>query len=290
MKFVVLGGSGLVGSHVLSAAVAGGHATLGTTRSAGSPGLSQLELADETATARLLESAAPDVVVYAAGWTWVDGCESDPPRSRRENFEQPLSVARWCAARGVRMLYYSTSYVFDGTKGCYAEEDPVAPLNVYGRHKADAEKAISDVSGGSALIARLICVWGREAARKNFAYQVAKVAQVGATLVLPSDQYGNPTWAGDIAEWSVRLGERSASGFWHLAGPSPEMSRLDWAARIRRGLAASGRSDGVRLETKTTAELRPPAPRPLLAGMDTSKAQRFHPVACREPDDLPADF
>jgi dTDP-4-dehydrorhamnose reductase len=290
MKFIVLGGSGLVGSHVLSVASASGHAALGTTRAAASQGLSQLELGDEICAVRLLESAAPDVVIYAAGWTWVDGCESDQSRSRRENFEQPLSIARWCAARGVRMLYYSTSYVFDGTKGNYVEEDSVSPLNVYGRHKADAEKAIMDIFGGSALIARLICVWGVERARKNFAYQVAKAAQSGAKLMLPSDQCGNPTWAGDVGEWSVRLCEQSASGIWHLAGPHSEMSRPDWAARILRGLGSSGRLERVSFELKATADIRAAATRPLLAGMATNKAQRFHRIACREPEDLPADF
>ncbi len=290
MKIVVLGASGLVGSHVMSAGLAAGHDVVGTTRAADSPILRRLELGDQRATVSLLEAERPEAVIYAAGWTWVDGCEADPSRSHRENFEQPLSVARWCATRGVRLLYYSTSYVFDGAKGHYSEGDTVSPLNVYGRHKADAEKVIMDVSGGSALIARLICVWGREVARKNFAYQVSKAAETGSALILPSDQSGNPTWAGDVADWSVRLCERSASGVWHLAGPHPGMTRPDWAARILRGLAASGQPAGARLELKVTADLRSPATRPLLAGMDASKVQRFHAVACREPEDLPAGF
>jgi dTDP-4-dehydrorhamnose reductase len=258
MKIVVLGASGLVGSHVMSAGLAAGHDVVGTTRAADSPILRRLELGDWGATLELLEAERPEVVIYAAGWTWVDGCEADPSRSHRENFAQPLAVARWCAQHGVRMLYYSTSYVFD--------------------------------SGDSALIARLICVWGREVARKNFAYQVSKAAETESALILPSDQSGNPTWAGDVADWSVRLCERSASGVWHLAGPHPGMTRPDWAARILRGLAASGRPASARLELKATADLRSPATRPLLAGMDASKVQRFHAVDCREPEDLPADF
>lgn len=290
MKFLVLGGSGLVGSHVMEAGAAAGHRMAGTTRASGHASLRQLELGDADATTRILEAVAPEVVVYAAGWTWVDGCEGDSARSHRENFEQPLAVARWCAQHDVRMVYYSTSYVFDGKAGNYVETDPVSPLNVYGRHKADAEMAVLDATGGSALVPRLICVWGREAARKNFAYQVLKAAQAKTSMTLPSDQCGNPTWAGDVANWSIRLCERSQSGIWHLAGPSPDMTRPEWARCILRGLAMSDRPHEVHFELRTTAELRPPASRPLRAGMDTTKAQRFHPVACREPQSLPSDF
>ena len=290
MKIVVLGASGLVGSHVMAEALAIGHQAVGTTRAKAPSELRQLELADWQATQRLLESEAPTVVVYAAGWTWVDGCESDPERSQRENVDHPLAVARWCAARGVKMLYYSSSYVFDGVAGGYSEVDTVSPVNVYGRHKAAADKAILDVTGGSALVARLICVWGREAARKNFAYQVLRAAENMATLSLPSDQCGNPTWAGDVATWSVRLCAASSAGVWHLAGPHRDMSRPEWAARILRGLASSARPYVAKFENRLTSEIRPPARRPLLAGMDNSKAQAFHPIVCREPEDLPRDF
>jgi len=290
MKIVVLGASGLVGSHVMSAGLAAGHDVVGTTRAADSPILRRLELGDQGATVSLLEAERPEAVIYAAGWTWVDGCEADPSRSHRENFAQPLAVARWCALRGVRMLYYSSSYVFDGVAGGYNEEDPVSPVNVYGRHKADAEKAILDAAGGAALVARLICVWGREAARKNFAYQVMRAAEGAATLSLPSDQRGNPTWAGDVADWSVRLCASASVGIWHLAGPHPDLARPDWAKRILLGLASAGRPAGVSFDVRTTSEIRPPAARPLRAGMDTAKAQRFHPIVCREPEALPRDF
>ena len=290
MKFVILGASGLVGSHVLSEAAARGHRAVGTTRAPDSASLRQLELADAVAAIRLLEAESPDVVVYAAGWTWVDGCEADPARSRRENFEQPLIVARWCAARRIRMLYYSSSYVFDGLIGDYAEEAAISPVNTYGRHKADAENGVLDVLGGGGLVARLICVWGRETARKNFAYQMLKAAASGATVTLPSDQCGNPTWAGDIADWSVRLCSTSSSGIWHLAGPHPRMTRPEWARRILLGLQSAAKPSSARFVDKPTSEIGPPARRPLFAGLDTSKAQSFHPLRCREPEDLPVDF
>ena len=102
MRILVIGGSGLVGSHVLSEATARGHQVTGTYRNFPLPGLVPLDLADTTATQELLLATNPDWVVHAAGWTWVDGCESDPERAHRENCDQPAAVARLCRERGCR--------------------------------------------------------------------------------------------------------------------------------------------------------------------------------------------
>lgn len=290
MRILVLGGSGLVGSHVLAEARDRGHEVAGTCRSQAIAGLTPLDLADEEAARRLLGDFRPDAVVHAAGWTWVDGCERDPDRSRRENVDQPLAVARWCRDHGARMLYFSTSYVFDGGDGPYDEAAPTNPINVYGRHKLHAESELARLLCDRLLVARLICVWGRETAAKNFAYQVMRAAAEGRPLRLPSDQLGNPTWAGDIAHWSVRLLEAGASGIWHLAGEGPATSRIEWAHAILDSLRVTGRPHEVSIEAALTAAMVAAASRPLRAGMDTAKIQRCFPRACRQPDDLPADF
>lgn len=286
MKLVVIGASGLVGSHVWKLASKTGWSVTGTTRSADSTSLRQLEVADETALKAFLESEKPDAVVYAAGWTWVDGCEKDPARSRRENHDYPVRVAKWCQARGAKFAYFSTAYVFDGHKRNYKETDAVSPINVYGRDKADAEKSILDATAGSALILRLICVWGQEAAQKNFFYQVQRAIETGAPMVLPADQCGNPSWAGDIAEWTLKLIDVGQSGVWHLAGSCPDMTRPEWARRIANGLKQAGRTGELKLTECSTQELGQPALRPLLAGMNTEKVQAFHAITCRSPEDL----
>ena len=283
MRILVLGASGLVGSHVLAEARGRGHEVAGTCRSQAVTGLERLDLADAPALQRLLDRVRPEAVVHAAGWTWVDGCERDPGRSLRENVEQPLAVARWCRDHGARMLYYSTSYVFDGRGGPYAEDARPNPINVYGQHKRDAEEALARLLGDRLLVARLICVWGREAAGKNFAYQVMRAGVERRSLRLPADQLGNPTWAGDVALWSLRLLESGQSGIWHLAGDGPDTSRPQWAAAILAGLRDAGRPTGVALESVATEALAAAAPRPLRAGMDTAKIQSRYPLSCRPP-------
>jgi dTDP-4-dehydrorhamnose reductase len=269
MRLLVVGGSGLVGAHVMREARARGHFAAGTYRGNPTPGLDPLDGARTGDFEALLDRHAPEVVVHAAGWTWVDGCEGDPDRALEENCRQPARMAELCAARGIRFAYFSTSYVFDGTGGPYDEDAPGSPINAYGRSKWEAERALETVTKGTALIARIICVFGEEDRRKNFAYQVLGALRDGKTLRLPADQTGNPTWAGDIAAALLALLERSASGTWHLAGEDPACGRVQWAERLAAAFESAGvpRHADFRLEPVLTADLRQPAPRPLRGGM-----------------------
>ena len=102
MKILIIGGSGLVGSHILREARARGHEVVGTcrTRRDGTdPALVIFDAAQDADTAPLLDRLRPDAVVHAAGWTWVDGCEDDPARAMDENTAQPARLAAACARR-----------------------------------------------------------------------------------------------------------------------------------------------------------------------------------------------
>lgn len=289
MRVLVIGGSGLVGSHLVAGAAARQHTVTGTYRKFPTPGLVPLDLADGAATRQLLREVQPDWVVHAAGWTWVDGCEGDPARAERENCEQPVQLAQLCQEVGSRFAYVSTTYVFDGQAGPYGEADLPHPINVYARSKWAAEQQIQAVLDGQALLPRVICVWGREAQQKNFVYQTLKALREGRTLRLPSDQIGNPTWAGDIAAWLVGLMELGESGVWNLAGDRENGTRVEWFCAIRDaarrlGLVPPGTDPGY--EAVPTSELKQPALRPLHCGARIQQIQQRLPRTPRPPDDL----
>lgn len=282
MRILVIGASGLVGSHVAREAVSRGHDVLGTHRNCPTGATVALDLADESATRALFESYKPDWVVHAAGWTWVDGCERDPARAYKENADQPAMLARLCQAYGTRMAYFSTTYVFDGKNGPYDELSQPTPVNVYAQTKLAGEANVLSILGANALIPRVICVWGREVQQKNFVYQVIKAVQEGRSLRLPSDQEGNPTWAGDIAAWLLDLIGAHESGVWNLVGDNPRCTRIDWLNAILEGIinARSDLAGAVRqwtYERILTSELGQPALRPLRAGGLADKIQARFP-------------
>lgn len=284
MKILVIGGSGLIGSHLIKQGQAMGHNVLGTCRKHPSPGLAPLDCADFSAMERLLDLQQPEAVVHAAGWTWVDGCEDDPKRAFAENAEQPAELAKLCQARGIRFSWFSSSYVFDGNAGPYSESAVPNPINVYGHSKLEGERRIQSACGDAGLIARVICVYGAEAQRKNFACQVLTALQEGQTLTLPSDQCGNPTWARDISRWLITLLDKRQGGVWHLGGPWPECTRPEWAERLVAGFKSTGVHEHPDFSVKTilTSELKQKALRPLQAGIIS---EREWPM-----DSIPTEF
>lgn len=276
MKILVIGGSGLMGSHILRAARAAGHEAVGTYRKFPLPGLVPLDCADTQAAEALIKREKPEAVVHVAGWTWVDGCEDDPARALAENAEQPESLARICRSVGAHFTYFSTSYVFDGASGPYAEDAAPNPINVYAKSKLEGEQRVREASGNGALIPRVICVYGAEAQRKNFAYQVRQAMEEGKVMMLPADQCGNPTYAWDVARWLLFLLGRKEKGVWHLAGPWPDCTRPEWAEKLTAAFTALGvnRHPDFGWKAVPTAELKQRALRPLKAGIVSSKAAR----------------
>jgi len=273
MKILVLGASGLVGSHVVEAGRRAGHQMIGTYRETPQPALIRCDVLDIDGVTALLADAQPEAVVYCAGWTWVDGCEADPERAMRENAAAPAAVAQLCFRSGIHFTSISTSYVFDGTSGPYAEDAVPNPINTYSRSKLEGERRVLEVTGEAALIPRLICVYGAEARQKNFAYQVLAALQQGRELLLPSDQEGNPSYAGDIARWLIALLERRERGIWHLAGPWPECKRPEWAEKLTAAFQANGVEPhpSFAIKSVTTSQLQQSARRPLKAGMISLK-------------------
>ncbi len=288
MRILVIGASGLVGSHVLAECIARGHTAIGTFRNYPMPGLVQMDLADDYAVCALLDTFKPDWVVHAAGWTWVDGCEKDPDRAYRENCEQPTRLAEHCKKRHTRFAYFSTTYVFDGTAGPYSEDDKPNPINIYAKSKWKAELNIQSALEGSALIPRVICVWGKETQQKNFAYQTIKALRDQRPFLVPSDQIGNPTWAGDIAIWLLALMQMGKSGVWNI-GNSKSMTRAEWAQSIYMGAKHANMLNGSK-EPKIcpvgTLNLNQTAPRPLNSSLRIDKILTLHPKYCRAPHEI----
>jgi dTDP-4-dehydrorhamnose reductase len=288
MKILIIGASGLVGSHIFKEAKRNCHEVIGTYRNCQVPGLVSLDLVDIDKVEALINSFAPDWIVHSAGWTWVDGCEKNPKSAREQNTLQPLMLARLCKTRRIRMVYISTSYVFDGKAGPYNEADVPNPINIYGKTKYEAECLVQEELSGLALIPRVICVWGREIQAKNFVYQVMRSLQSGSSMRLPCDQKGNPTWAGDIAKWCCLLMAEGASGFWHLGSEDTDCNRLQWYNSIEigfRALALPGLTAVVPVPVPTY-EFKQDAMRPLNASILCQKIQARFPLATRRPDQL----
>jgi dTDP-4-dehydrorhamnose reductase len=210
----------------------------------------------------IVQGHAPDAVIIAAAYTDVDGAEREEALATTVNGDAPAAIARTAAALAIPVVHISTDYVFDGKKsGYYFEDDPVAPLNAYGRSKLAGEAAVR-AANPRHLIFRTS--WVYSAGGRNFLRTMLRLAKERDDVRIVADQIGCPTFAGDIAHAIARAlpaaARKGAWGTYHLAGAS-ETTWHGFAEAIFNELAARGERRPKNTPI-TTADFPTPALRP----------------------------
>jgi len=264
MRWLLLGATGLVGTHLRAAL--GGRDVVMTSHRAQLPGSVPLDLTDHAAVTRVIQEARPDVIVVAAANAFVEQCEREPIATRVINVDAVRYLAN--AAPYALLVVFSSEYVFDGSAGTYAEDDLVTPINEYGRQKVAVEAIARERPDH--LVCRVSGVYGWSAARTSFVCQLVDRLRAGQRLRVPADQVITPTPAADLAGVIVELVDRSARGIFHAAGPEI-LPRPEFARRAAQTFGL----DAALLDLRTTAELGLAAPRPLRAGLRTDKLRAF---------------
>ncbi|MGH3083188.1 MAG: dTDP-4-dehydrorhamnose reductase [Gaiellaceae bacterium] len=187
----------------------------------------------------------PELVLHAAAWTKVDDAESDPDGARRANVDGTRNVA----ALGAPVVYYSTDYVFDGTKRePYVESDPTSPLGVYGQTKLQGEQEIQ-----AGWIVRSSWLYGWTG--HNFVRTMLRLGAERDEVAVVADQRGSPTYTGHLADATRELLDLP-HGVWHVAAEG-DCTWADFAEAIFEEAGLD-----CRVRRITTAEFGAPAPRP----------------------------
>ena len=186
-----------------------------------------------------------DLVLHAAAWTDVDGAEKDPAAAELVNVNGTRNVV----AQNVPVVYYSTDYVFDGSKRQpYVESDEPRPLSVYGRTKLDGEREVRE-----GWIVRSSWLFGWTGT--NFVRTMLRLGAERDEVSVVADQRGSPTYVGHLADATRELLDLPG-GVWHVAAEG----ECTWAEFARAIFEEAGLSTRVR--EITTEELGRPAPRP----------------------------
>jgi dTDP-4-dehydrorhamnose reductase len=230
-------------------------------------GIGELDITDSAALARAIAPGV-SVVWNAAADTRVDLCESDPGHLA-VNDVAVGEIARLCRAAGALLVHVSTDYVFDGRPGrAWREDDPVSPVNAYGRGKLGGERRALE-SGAEVLVVRTS--WAFAPGGVNFVDTMLGLAASGKTeLKVVDDQRGRPTYAPDLARALVRLVSVGARGLVHFANSG----ETTWYGLAKETLARGG-FPHVRLVCCTSAEFPRPAARPANSVLDTSLYERL---------------
>ena len=232
------------------------------------------ELAAAEQVARLLGGHSIGQIYCIAGMTNVDACEASADLAHRTNARGPGALASYANKNGIKFVYFSTEYVFDGSDehaGPYSEEALPNPVNVYGASKLAGEQAVRNACG-DALVLRTTVVYGPDVGKKNYLYSVLRNLGQGASMRVPKDQVSTPTYNRDLVVTATGLAGAGASGIFHVCGPE-RLGRLTFAQRIAE---AFGLDAGL-LQGVATAALGQAARRPLEAGLATTKLVTLYP-------------
>ncbi len=239
-------------------------------------GLSRLDadITQAEAVRAAIERHRPGLVVNAAGYTAVDRAESEPELARAANVEGAAIVAASSARAGLPLVHLSTDYVFDGKKsGAYVENDPIAPLSVYGRTKAEGEAAVRGAQPHHVIL-RTSWIYGIHG--KNFLKTVLRLANERDELTMVADQFGCPTATADIAEAILQLAPHlvmnpEVCGTYHFAGTGQTSWHGFAAAIVAYQRPFTGRDP--RVVAITTAGYPSAARRPKNSTLDCTRFQ-----------------
>ena len=222
----------------------------------------------------LLANERPRVVINAAAYTAVDKAESEPEIARLVNAIAPSVAARAAAAIDAAFIQYSTDYVFDGEAGRpYTEDDPTAPLGVYGRTKLEGEMAVSEANARHVIL-RTSGVFGADGA--NFVKTMLSLAEECDAVDVVHNQFGRPTFADDLALVGATVAKRLTSdggkglhGVFHAAG-SLDASWYDFAREIMIQSAQRG-GPSCAVRALAGADYRGAARRPRDSRLDSGR-------------------
>lgn len=216
----------------------------------------EMDIADPYSVDTALALHGGWAVVNAAGYVRVDDAEQDAARCMRENSDGPAVLAQVCRARGVRLITFSSDLVFDGQqREPYTERDQPAPLNVYGRSKAESERRVS-AANPDALVVRSSAFFGPWD-QHNFVTRALRIIGGGQRFAADENTVVSPTYLPDLVDACLDLLVDGESGIWHLVNSGA----VTWLELARRAADLAGLDqsliEGHSMESFGLAAARP---------------------------------
>jgi len=235
MKICVIGGSGVIGSKLVKYFSDRNNSVNYTfwTNELNLPGNSKkLNITDTNETIDFLKKGHFDVVIHTAALTNVDLCEKNKALADSINVSGTKNVVEGCRLADTKLVFISTSFVFDGKKLEYFENEDASPATHYGYTKFQGEQLVKN-SGLNFLILRTdqpYC-WLEKGQHTNSVIRVLETLKAGKILNEIIDWYNTPTYVPDFVNATTILLEKDATGIFHVVGPD-YINRYNWSLQI----------------------------------------------------------
>lgn len=275
MRILITGAQGQLGRDMVASAQNSGYDTVAL-------GRDRLDITRTENVRRTIEDISPDLVINCAAYTAVDRAEQEAELAFAVNRDGPSHMAASCSKLAIPLIHISTDYVFDGRKqGPYRENDPICPLNVYGRSKAAGESAIQR-NTDRFIILRTAWVFGAHG--NNFVKTMLRLGCEKETIRVVDDQVGCPTFTGSLAHAIISIAGRYRLqsdldwGIYHYGG-QPPVSWHGFAKQIFKTARQAGLPLKLnRLEAISTREYPTAAERAANSVLDNRKIERVFDI------------
>lgn len=234
MKIFIVGGSGVIGSYfVKSFAKENSDITYTYYKNkAPYPKGINLDIQNRDDTIKTLKKFHPDHVIIANALTGVDLCETNPSLAESINVKGTRNIVDGCKMINSKLIFISTSAVFNGKKAEYSENDKPEPTGIYGLTKFQGEKIIQE-SNLPFLILRTdqpYC-WKEKWQHTNSVIRVIENLEKNQQFKEVVDWYNTPTYVPDFVNATKELIQKDLEGIFHLVG-SDFISRYDWSQKV----------------------------------------------------------
>lgn len=258
MRVLVTGVKGQLGHDVVNEMEKRGLTPIGVD-------LAEMDITDKEACDRVITEANVEAVIHCAAYTAVDAAEDNVDVCMKVNAGGTRNIAEVCKKLGIKMMYISTDYVFDGqgTRPWEPDDPVVEPLNVYGQSKYEGEVAVEKYAPKHYIV-RIAWVFGLNG--KNFIKTMINLGKTHDTLTVVNDQIGTPTYTYDLARLLVDMLEKEEYGKYHATNEGGYISWYDFAKEI---FAQAGMD--VKVLPVSSAEYPAKAKRPSNSRMEKKK-------------------
>lgn len=277
MKLLITGARGQLGRSIIDASQSNGCRVQ-------APPEEDLDITDHGKVDHIITDLQPDIVINTAAYTQVDKAETEETLAFKINKTGCTHLARICAEKQIPLVHISTDYVFDGQKDApYLETDPISPLGVYGRSKAEGEIEIRSILKEH-IILRTSWLYGIHG--QNFVKTMLRLATGQKEIRVVADQYGCPTNAADLAQAILTICDHLYSkpkinwGTFHYCGSGV----ISWHTFAEKILELTRQHPGTRtasVKPVTTAEYPTQAARPIYSALDCSRITRHFGIRPR---------
>jgi len=236
MKIMIIGGSGFIGSYFVKSFSKKNNDVKYLFLKNQPPYSNgfQLDITNRENIKKFFQKNKSDLIILSSALTNVDLCETNPDLAQMINVQGTQNIIDSCKFFNSKILYISTSAVFDGSKSLYNETDKPNPTSVYGTTKLEGEKIVIE-SGISFLILRTDQPfgWTEKWQHANSVTRVIESLKKNESFNEISDWFNTPTYVPDFVNATNHLIEKKVEGIFHLVG-SDYINRYEWAHKVAK--------------------------------------------------------